>query len=572
MRRLQEQQPGLNTESPENVRRSVPALALAPASALSLAPALNPALAPAPSELPANTGHVGPASNQGRLLNSQSGQLPRYVDGGFWATLEAETADWVDDTDQPSALMWTLEDPETQPGPFASLGAFSRSTDDLSRFHPRPDRVFPLWQVYLEAVDPLLKIIHVPTTQRQLLQASQDLDSIPPSFEALMFAVFYAAVTSMQTSVTLDSMMVDERYELLDKYGSGVEQALSKARFMTHPDIFSLQALTLFLVCARNHLNRSLVWTMTGTAIRLATKLGVHRELELPPFECEMRRRLWWQLVVLDVLTAQDNDADPSIHEHSFTTSVPRNVDDHVLDIIMSTPADNSPGRTEMLFPLRTIELARTARRVLFSDSFTASNAYRVLSYEERLKHVADLEATLRAHDETHLDQSTAICSMTRRFTSVETSRMTIVLQHLAQPTNKAAGMATSTPPDGRVIFNQLATLRAQERQRRWLWLVQRDPEWEAAASMLHSLITDSEIENSSGVRQAVEEFFQRWAHYTANSMLDGRWQLLKRLYTRAQRVNGDLIGAALHGECRHSFIHGIHGLVPCSYTQGSSL
>lgn len=42
---------------------------------------------------------------------------------------------------------------------------------------------------------------------------------------------------------------------------------------------------------------------MIGIAVRIAQTLGLHEECfnkEFSPFEAEMRRRLWWQIVLFD--------------------------------------------------------------------------------------------------------------------------------------------------------------------------------------------------------------------------------------------------------------------------------
>lgn len=43
-------------------------------------------------------------------------------------------------------------------------------------------------------------------------------------------------------------------------------------------------------------------------AIRNGQRLGLHKDLAikgLTPFEVEMRRRLWYQIVILDTMSAQ---------------------------------------------------------------------------------------------------------------------------------------------------------------------------------------------------------------------------------------------------------------------------
>ena len=128
-----------------------------------------------------------------------------------------------------------------------------------------------------------------------------------------------------------------------------------------------------------------------------------------------------------------------------------------------------------------------------------------------------------------------------------------MVLQHPANTSRRAADIATPTLGPGQVIFQHLTVLRAHERQRRWLWLLQRDFEWDAAASLLSLSISTPEAGQDASAWQAVEDFFQRWAHYAARLGLDKRWQLLERLYRAAQRAKeGDVMEAIPTGKCRY--------------------
>jgi hypothetical protein len=97
---------------------------------------------------------------------------------------------------------------------------------------------------------------------------------------------------------------------LLKRYGFGAEQSLSRAGVLNSPDITTLQAFVLYLACIRcNDGGKSRVgWTLTRSAIGVAESLGLHRDgtaFGLPVFECEMRRRLWWQLCILDFRMAE---------------------------------------------------------------------------------------------------------------------------------------------------------------------------------------------------------------------------------------------------------------------------
>ena len=74
-----------------------------------------------------------------------------------------------------------------------------RSADvDLRSCHPIPSHSTYLWSVYKENVEPLIKILHVPTVDAIMLDARRDLDKLSPGTEALVFAIYYSAVISLE--------------------------------------------------------------------------------------------------------------------------------------------------------------------------------------------------------------------------------------------------------------------------------------------------------------------------------------------------------------------------------------
>lgn len=73
-----------------------------------------------------------------------------------------------------------------------------RSADvDLRPLHPLPSQIPFIWQVYQENVDPILKVVHVPSMSIIIKDIRHNLDNLNPSTEALMFSIYYAAITSL---------------------------------------------------------------------------------------------------------------------------------------------------------------------------------------------------------------------------------------------------------------------------------------------------------------------------------------------------------------------------------------
>ncbi|KAM0252762.1 hypothetical protein ACHAQJ_007600 [Trichoderma viride] len=84
----------------------------------------------------------------------------------------------------------------------------------------------------------------------------------------------------------------------------------------------------------RNTYRCDTLFILSGVAIRLARKMGLHRDgtfLGLPPFETEMRRRLWWHLAHVDFRTAEVMGSKPSPEISSGDAKKPLNVDDSEL-------------------------------------------------------------------------------------------------------------------------------------------------------------------------------------------------------------------------------------------------
>ena len=82
------------------------------------------------------------------------------------------------------------------------LGYMS-SDVDLSKLHPLPSQIPFVWQVYCENVDPLVKILHVPTMDKTIRQYRNNLNNLSPGLEALMFSIYYASITSLEDDEVL---------------------------------------------------------------------------------------------------------------------------------------------------------------------------------------------------------------------------------------------------------------------------------------------------------------------------------------------------------------------------------
>lgn len=75
----------------------------------------------------------------------------------------------------------------------------SPSAHDLREFHPLPSQIPFLLDVFSENVNFIMQVVHMPTVTKMVRDLrSSDMTRLTPANEALMFSIYYAAITSME--------------------------------------------------------------------------------------------------------------------------------------------------------------------------------------------------------------------------------------------------------------------------------------------------------------------------------------------------------------------------------------
>ncbi len=114
-------------------------------------------------------------------------------------------------------------------------------------FHPDPVHAFRLWQIFLDRVNPLTKIIHVPTLQPYVVEASTNISNIPLQYQALLFSIYLMGTIALSEAETVQLLGMP-RDVALRRFTAATKQALQRYDFLRNYDMAALQALLLFLV------------------------------------------------------------------------------------------------------------------------------------------------------------------------------------------------------------------------------------------------------------------------------------------------------------------------------------
>lgn len=229
-----------------------------------------------------------------------------------------------------------------------------------------------IWKTFVDRVDPFIKVLHVPRVERIVTALEGKIGGTEAKYQALLGAI------SLATLVSLDEEEVAVNFsqpksQLVNSYRSIVEQALAQAAFLSTKNMTVLQAFVIYLAVLPRAGGEHVMWQLTGLLVRVATSMGLHRDdakVGAPPLELELRRRMWWQIYLLDSSSADPRLARLSISEEIFDTNLPTNVNDDDLES-HATPSLSGGKITRITLFLIRCEVRRLARTVESNRSKT---------------------------------------------------------------------------------------------------------------------------------------------------------------------------------------------------------
>jgi hypothetical protein len=333
----------------------------------------------------------------------------------------------------------------------------SRPQPELHSLHPEPRKIYRLWQIFVETVNPLTKIIHVPTLQQRILDASWDPSRIQKPLAATMFSMYSLALISMSPEACQDSFG-ESPAVLYTRYRTASARALVDADFLTTTDLEVLQALALFLLAEPKS---NLTSTLSGAAIRLGQKMGLHRDstdLTVPFFEKEMRVRLWWQLRGLDGKARIASVPGMRIPPPEIgDVRLPLNVNDVDLHPDMTESPMEHSVPTEMLCVLMKLEVTNWRQssklaHVVFENIFQANEKGRVsLAMEDAA--VDEIEAIYQQKYFRNSDSRIPLHGLCQTIARLAIARMRFQAHHPRRRVSTGGGPVSLTSEEQHQLF-----------------------------------------------------------------------------------------------------------------------
>jgi len=180
-------------------------------------------------------------------------------------------------------------------------------------------------------------------------------------------------------------MFNESKEVLLAKYSTGAQQSLVNSRFLKSLNILTLQAFILYLLGVRQTYDPHSLWILSGVAVRISQRLGLHRDgghHQISPFDAEIRRRTWWQVVFLDGHSSKLAGAGFPAWLAKFDTKVPLNISDSDLSPGMTSPTVERRSNGDDLLLLEIRNRTGTSRSKA-RDTMQRSNSI-ILGYWSR--------------------------------------------------------------------------------------------------------------------------------------------------------------------------------------------
>ena len=355
-------------------------------------------------------------------------------------------------------------------------------------FHPLPSQIPFLLDVFEENMNIIMHVVHMPSIRKMVRSSRGSKPQIAFKHQALLFSIYYAAITSMEDEDVLANFGATKT-DLNLKFRRGLEQTLARADFLNDPDIVHVQTLTIFLALARRYDSPVYIWMMTGLLIRMARSVGLHRDGSqfsyLFPFEVEQRRRLWWMVIVVDIRASEDQGTEFTITEGSFDTKMPLNINDSDIEPETKEMPLERQGVTDMSLGVAMCELALMSMQLMASSPQTGGAS---LEDQARLlgSHRSKLEEGYAKYSTNPDDIINWVGVVVTRIVLSKLTLLVYLPSLFASPSDQFSDQVRDKLLVAAIeIAEHNHALNAETRCRQWRWIYQTYTHWYAIVWLL---------------------------------------------------------------------------------------
>ncbi|KAJ5682241.1 hypothetical protein N7462_005406 [Penicillium macrosclerotiorum] len=473
-----------------------------------------------------------------------------YVSNVLWASLGGEIEELKDllqtsqehesDDDDSFPVSQDL-DSVVSLSPNAAIMGFQALAPSMKPWYPHLSQSVILLEIFKTNVLPMVHIFHVPTLERTYWDALASPDELDCSNEALLFSIWYTAVISMEPE-QCEHVLTLSRAVALKHYQFAVQQAIARADLLNTQSIVLLQAVIMFLSGLRNEDASRTTWSLTALVSHIARAMGLHRDgaaFGLRPLDVEIRRRVWWHICLLDIRSSEYHGFEPIIHESTFDTRLPLNVNDVDLTPEMINAPPEHEGVSEMTFCLIRCEVLRVAWKTGYvrpSMQFPGQPFTR-LELESRESLAKDLEERLEKRYLKYCDTSDPFYRVCVTVARLMVARTWLVVYYPLIQEHHETELPMGTRDRIFIKSTKILELSAallNSSDRRWTWHSKAQVQWHAVALVLSEICSRPPSADCDRAWDYIQILYDQWKIKEHKGNL---WRPIKRLMTKAKYV-----------------------------------
>ena len=251
---------------------------------------------------------------------------------------------------------------------------------------------------YFNSFDPATHILHGPVFQKQYNAHWADPSKTSIVWIAMLFAMLRLALLSYALDGDEPPEFAGKSLDLSNTYRIAMANCLILGDYTKpHQHIVETLIFHLHAEFRKNRDSEASVWVLVGIIVRLAMRMGYHRDSkmfpDITPFQGEMRRRAWTFVRQADLLFSFQISLPAMIRIGDSDTDIPRNIYDEEFDedTTVLPPSRPMSEPTTVSYMITKARLAFGFGRVLEEVNGVRSKPYEeILKIDKGLREIFD--------------------------------------------------------------------------------------------------------------------------------------------------------------------------------------
>lgn len=250
---------------------------------------------------------------------------------------------------------------------------------------------------YIDTFEGVFRILHIPTLKKDYESYWRDPLAVSESFVVLM-----------QLCIALGSSVRDRPLSMMTTAAQWIHEAQLWLIKPPEKDKISLTGIQIMCLLSLSKMtcgvSADLTWIMSGSLVRTAMHMGLHRDPshldEMSTYRAEMRRRLWATILELNLQYSFEVGGMPLISCDDYDTLPPADIDDYRLDDSIDDVRKRTTSSgiaTQMSVPLEVLKSFPVRLKLLrYINDFRTN-----IDYEKTLELDSELTKACRSFTQT---------------------------------------------------------------------------------------------------------------------------------------------------------------------------